>query len=270
MNYIFINIFWILISFSALAQDCSSEAQLKLAKIMILTQKSASRLSLEVDKYKNGSFDAIHKIIDISKCIEKTSHEIYFHCVDDEKDHPDAMAKTSKKSKFFFWKKNPPLLKLFPLFWQVIPKLQVGTLIHEISHLCGTEDLAYFDGLILEESFKDNQFDPYFINFHETEMFDYFLNSKAEKYYINADNYRIWSTYSFCIPGEDCREKYLSSKGRSEIMVKNVLDIKKNYPIGIETLVRSREDIRTFLNQRPRYGNKLSEQEIEDILKPLE
>jgi hypothetical protein len=77
-----------------------------------------------------------------------------------------------------------------------------GVILHEASHLCGTNDIEY----LLEH-------DEY--NSEPQLSYDYRIKRKSDGLYLgkrlfavkgakNADSYRYWYHYGFCLPGRDC------------------------------------------------------------------
>lgn len=77
-----------------------------------------------------------------------------------------------------------------------------GVILHEASHLCGTNDLEYL--LELEEYNSEPQLN-----------YNYKIKRKDDGIYLkqrilpvrgakNADSYRYWYHYGFCLPGRDC------------------------------------------------------------------
>lgn len=96
------------------------------------------------------------------------------------------------------------------------PRYQAGLLIHELSHLCGTEDYEYT---------TEDDGPPYRKASHEREAREPRPDTIAQKYLPtemlsktdiswaeNADHYRVWSLLGFCIPGTDCQNHLLKYK----------------------------------------------------------
>lgn len=77
-----------------------------------------------------------------------------------------------------------------------------GIILHEASHLCGTDDFEY---LLEHEEYKS-----------EPQLsYNYKIKRKDDRKYLkqrilpvrgakNADSYRYWYHYGFCLPGRDC------------------------------------------------------------------
>jgi hypothetical protein len=68
-------------------------------------------------------------------------------------------------------------------FSKLSPQAQQSVILHELTHLCGTGDKAYF----AHEPYEFN--DP---------------NNKTKNWQRNADHYEFWLNNGFCIPGFDC------------------------------------------------------------------
>ncbi len=77
-----------------------------------------------------------------------------------------------------------------------------GVILHEATHLCGTDDIEY---LIDNEE----------LNSEPQLSYNYKIKRKKEASYLkrriipvngsnNADSYRYWYHYGFCMPGRDC------------------------------------------------------------------
>ena len=90
---------------------------------------------------------------------------------------------------------------------------QASLLIHELSHICGTEDL-----ICATEDSKSyvptSSYNPTNVKPSEQVLKNYshlikILGNKmtVENWSDSADHYRLWSLYGFCIPGEDCHKK---------------------------------------------------------------
>lgn len=68
---------------------------------------------------------------------------------------------------------------------------RASTIIHEISHLCGTEDYGYYD----DASFTVE-------NYKSIDL--PISNNGKDSRVENADNYSVWGIGGFCVPGHDC------------------------------------------------------------------
>lgn len=84
---------------------------------------------------------------------------------------------------------------------------RAAIMIHEISHICGTDDYKYiFDAKgVPTDSLRSGDF---YQSKFQLNLFGYqILNVKKANYHSteNADNYRYWAKYGFCLPGYDCK-----------------------------------------------------------------
>ncbi len=77
---------------------------------------------------------------------------------------------------------------------------QAAVIIHEVSHLCGTDDIKYIDG-------PGNKPKPYATYFNplyalgKTSLPGIKIGSAS---HLNGDTYEYWMKKGFCLPGYDC------------------------------------------------------------------
>lgn len=109
------------------------------------------------------------------------------------------------------FKKNKNL-NFCPIYWQVQhQEYQTAVIIHEISHLCGTDDIEYFsgDGYTTGVPRHTQEIELKPRTRPNGELIDMFPKRKPEIYLKNisaknADSFEFWGIYGFCLPGHDC------------------------------------------------------------------
>lgn len=79
-----------------------------------------------------------------------------------------------------------------------------GIILHEVSHLCGTDDHEY----LLDQ--QENNAGPQLTYDFKLIRKESGVEIKKKIFFsqghLNADSYRYWYILGFCVPGRDCRE----------------------------------------------------------------
>lgn len=145
--------------------------------------------------------DTLFKINAVVECMKKAlGDELSLNCgIKCSKD--DSIAQVDPITKLY---KNE--IALCPLYHQSKSKVRSSFLIHELSHLCGTQDKEYMsdsDGqrYILSPNEKVNWV-------KRIKLFGYeIMTLKSVKGSIshNADNYAYWANEGFCLPNFNCK-----------------------------------------------------------------
>lgn len=80
---------------------------------------------------------------------------------------------------------------------------QAAVVVHEVSHLCGTDDIHY-----LESWQKPKQYGTYFNPLYLLGNKEYPGIKIGRASHLNGDAYEYWVRKGFCLPGYDCTYKY--------------------------------------------------------------
>lgn len=102
---------------------------------------------------------------------------------------------------------------LHPLAYIISKSFFVGSTIHELSHLCGTEDLQYYTNDMIEpQSVLDelNVLPELIENNASMSLTELLLDTETD-WVLNADHYRMWNEYGFCVPDYNCKELFSSA-----------------------------------------------------------
>jgi hypothetical protein len=88
-------------------------------------------------------------------------------------------------------------IQLCPRYFQLSSSMMSATLLHEMSHDCGTLDFEYY--------YYDNERvaspSPTY-----TDWIQKYFGWSTDIIPKNADNFRYWAEEGFCLPGYDCRK----------------------------------------------------------------
>lgn len=254
---------------TAFSLECSPDDLKKLDSLKGEVSDTVSRLLSEAKTYDSTKEKHLDEVIKTLECMEDKIPQMTYACVEVEKKMPNALAKIEVKRSWDLKKTYSTTIELFPMLFSRVSLLKVGTIIHEISHMCGTEDIEYYGGNMDDRNFEGNNYSLSYIESESYNAKQVFATYPVKKYYKNADTYRMWTANVFCIPGDDCRNKLNSSLIRQTINIRNLLSVKKNYPISDEQFNFERENIRKKLHNLYSYEKALTDVEIEELLKPL-
>ena len=201
--------------------DKKNQNPLKLQLINQIAKKARNKLfklRLEVESYLRqpkqkigkGNYKNLVKTNDIVNCMIKKSADIsYLFKRKDDTASSKFVLKVPKYVMKFYGQEfiyRPQRIIVFDMFWYFLEKQQISLLVHEFSHLCGTEDIEYFNNgeHINERILSQFGNDAIELMSFENRTLTMFRKSKIENWYLNADNYRLWSNHSFCLPNIDC------------------------------------------------------------------
>ncbi|MFL5785232.1 MAG: M35 family metallo-endopeptidase, partial [Bacteriovoracaceae bacterium] len=130
----------------------------------------------------------VNKVASKLSCIRTQSDEITLTC-SNEGCGPTTYALNPRNAE--------GQIQLCPRFFALSPSSMSATLIHEMSHDCGTLDFEYY--------YYDNDrvSNP---NPTNTDSIQKFFGWSTDIIPKNADNFRLWAQEGFCLPGYDCRK----------------------------------------------------------------
>ncbi len=196
-------------SISNIKYSGCNDLQIKGLESSILSLKAnLTSLQDEVRNYKTDDLTKKEKrfVKNVGKkleCIQrKLERKLTFRCVD-----PDTCG------DMVMYVRHTPLLPRAVQKNQInscldylyfTPGFTAGVILHEVSHLCGTDDHEY----LLDQ--QENNIEPQL-------TYDFKLVRKesgvevkkkifSSRGHMNADSYRYWYILGFCVPGRDCRE----------------------------------------------------------------
>ncbi len=180
------------------------------AKIEDLAKKALRDIEVlhqSINRYqsrKDLSRELQTKLQNIEKivlCISRKIPEVRYNC-----DSEFAKKKCKRLESSAFSDTVPsPAITLCGPYWAYEEKFQRAVLVHEVSHLCGTDDIDYFSyDYKIKYKPKDyavavNPF--YLLKGHKDDKGIFILN----RAHLNADSYEYWVRKSFCLPGYDCK-----------------------------------------------------------------
>lgn len=264
-----LTIIFLLSTSTTFAIECSPDDLQKLDSLKSEVSESVSRLISEVKAYDSTKEKKLDEVIKTLECMEDKIPQMSFACIEGDKKRANALAKIEVKRSWDLKKTYSKTIEFFPMFFSRVSLLKVGTIIHEISHMCGTEDIEYYGGNMDEANFELNGYSLSYIEGESYNAKQSFALHPTKKYEKNADNYRLWAANVFCIPGEDCYNAFNSKKTRMMVNIRNLLIIKKSYPMSEKRFNFERENIRKELHDLHSNEKVLTEIEIEELLKPL-
>lgn len=202
----------------AAADDCDNLPSVSTPRLRANAYVMIEKLQKEVEyKLQENRQDFepsdLENVLETVNCIRSKVYETPISCKAD----PDVKY---KKERFMYvvsnWGIYENKIHYEEYTSQFSPKYQAGLLIHELSHLCGTEDHKYTTGIDSAPFFKGNwqreapEPSPHVI---AKQYLPTDLLSKTDVPWIeNADHYRVWSLFGFCIPGDDCRNHFIKYK----------------------------------------------------------
>lgn len=257
---------------AAFAIECSQEDLQKLDLLKSDAHETISRIISEAKTYDSTKVQHLDKVIETLECMESKIPQVSFKCKETVKNHPNALGSIDIKRSWNLKKTYSTYINLYPMFLSRVSVLKVGTIVHEVSHMCATEDLDYYGGDMDERNLEVNNYSINYIQSESITSKQIFASpiTPLKKYYKNADTYRMWASNVFCIPGEDCYEKIIKSrKNRAIVNIRDLVSMKKYYPISEESFNSKREYIRKELHELYDHEKVLTELEIEELLKPL-
>lgn len=170
-------------------KNCSSEKdeKLELAVKYLLPKIKVQILNLEeYEEKKLTSSEMIfyNQVRKTFECVQKQiEKKLKFECVESylcEAPYNYYMYTTPTLDQVF----KDKTIRACPKATDDSPEFLAGVIVHEVSHLCGTEDFEY-----LKEKIPKT---------------DYVIEGSNENGSLNADSYRYWFEHGFCIPDRDC------------------------------------------------------------------
>lgn len=195
--------------------ECSSDKNEQLESVLSLSRTQLARLQEEVKDFsKNPQVTTnrthLKNISDITKtlkCIDKEINDVKFICKN------SSICSTANAYVYSFFGFGPSTVNLCSGFWNSNNKTyKAAMILHEISHICGTEDHEYisYDGY-KERAPGDEKSRTVTIKYNlgppgKTTLFKNSVHvEKTNITASNGDTYEYWAIYGFCLPGLDCR-----------------------------------------------------------------
>ncbi len=173
------------------ARNCSTNQISKIDKaVKFLIPELRKRVD-EIEKYGDKKLSPTDQIFynkakKITKCIHKqVEKKLKFECIDSHLCH--------EPYNYYMYVSPTPdqvfkdkLIRACPDFAVDRPDFVAGIILHEVSHLCGSEDLEYLGTRNERMKIKPK------------------LNYPEGSGELNADSFRYWFENGFCIPEKDC------------------------------------------------------------------
>lgn len=177
-------------------QNCSTEMANTIEQSVskILLPKMNTR-SIEINAYGKRELKATEKIFfekakKTFECIQKQiEKKLKFECIESylcDEPHNYYMYTSPTLDHVF----KDKLIRVCPQVKEDGPEFIAGIIVHEVSHLCGTDDFSYLG--------KRGELDL------KVPSFDYLIEGRNESGTMNADSYRYWFEKGFCLPEKDC------------------------------------------------------------------
>ncbi len=147
-------------------------------------------------------FQMASKINGILQCMDShLASSLYLDCKKDCIERPN---KTVYAYMEHYFSINRETISICKPYLMVPDINRSAMLLHEVSHLCGTDD----EDFLFSEKFKALQKPSVGVKSQTNYSifgFDILRLKQMLTGYNNADNYAYWSIYGFCLPGFDCR-----------------------------------------------------------------
>lgn len=98
----------------------------------------------------------------------------------------------------------PRHIYLCPEYFKGTPAYRAGTLVHELSHFCGTDDWNYLFEKRLPHTAPSHKTSDTTVDLFGKTITLFRVQKTSGN--SNADNYQYWTEYGFCLPNLDCKK----------------------------------------------------------------
>lgn len=189
---------------SLVPADFEEVRKLNTERLLELKRQIESRSSRIENSTEKLQVQSVREIVE---CMLEKNSDFTVEMIEPQDPSSDNPSVDLMSVREYFWLYRPNKVYVSSVAAKYNKSMLASIVVHELSHLCGTDDLtpaSSADEFINRCSVNSNP---------DSEMIKGWkitggstLGQGNWNWEMNAEHYRIWSLYGFCVPGPDCQD----------------------------------------------------------------